>query len=68
MEFGNVFKEQRKNAGLSQRQVADVLHIHQSNISDWENNVHRPEYERLIELAKLYEVSLEELLGIEDIL
>ncbi|MBQ8405125.1 MAG: helix-turn-helix transcriptional regulator [Clostridia bacterium] len=40
--------------------------IHQSNISDWENNISRPDYEKLIELAKIYNVTLYQLLGIND--
>ena len=66
MEFGQNFKRIRKWAGLSQKQVAEALDIHQSNISDWENDVSRPEYEKLIALAKLYDVSLYDLLGIDE--
>ena len=40
--------------------------IHQSNISDWENDVSRPEYEKLIELSKLYGVSIYDLLGVPE--
>lgn len=65
MEFGERFKEARKQCGLSQKQVAEKLGMEQSNISDWENNVSRPEYENLIALARLYNETLETLLGIE---
>ncbi len=68
MEFGKYFKTARKMAGLTQKQVAEKLNIHQSNVSDWENDVSRPEYEKLIELAKIYEQTIEELLGVQDIL
>ena len=63
MEFGNYFKDARKQAGLTQK-----LCIHQSNVSDWENNISRPDYEKLIELAKIYEMTIEELLGIPELL
>ncbi len=66
MEYGKFFKEARKNSGLTQAQVAKELGIHQSNISDWENDVSRPEYEKLIDLAKLYEVSIYDLLGVDE--
>ena len=66
MEFGKVFKDCRKESGLSQKEVAEKLGIHQSNISDWENNISRPDYEKLIELAKIYNVTLYQLLGIND--
>ncbi len=55
----------RLQCNLTQKQVADTLGIEQSNISDWENNVSRPEYENLIALARLYDETLESLLGIE---
>ncbi len=67
MEFGENFKRLRKQSGLSQLQVAQKLKIHQSNVSDWENDISRPEYEKLIELAKLYDVSLYEILGLNDL-
>ncbi len=66
MEFGKFFKECRKESGLSQKEVAERLGIHQSNVSDWENNISRPDYEKLIELAKIYNVTLYQLLGIND--
>ncbi len=43
--------------------VAKKLGIQQSNVSDWENDISRPEYEKLVELAKIYEVSIYDLLG-----
>ncbi len=55
----------RLQCNLTQKQVADTLGIEQSNVSDWENNVSRPEYENLIALARLYDETLESLLGIE---
>lgn len=65
MEFGERFKKLRLQNGYTQRQVAETLGVHQSNVSDWENNISRPEYENLIALAQLYDETLESLLGIE---
>lgn len=65
MQFGENFRKLRKQSGFSQKQVADALGIRQSNISDWENDVSRPDYEKLIALSELYEVSLYELLGLD---
>ena len=65
MEFGENFKRIRKQCGFTQQQVANKLNIRQSNVSDWESDKSRPEYEKLIELAKIYDVSLYELLGLE---
>lgn len=66
MKFGENFKSLRKQCGLTQKEVAARLSIHQSNVSDWETNVARPEYENLIKLAILYNVTLEELLGLPE--
>ena len=65
MDFGQKFHDARKENGYTQKQIADMLGIEQSNISDWENNISRPEYENLIKLAKIYGETLESLLGIE---
>ncbi len=65
MQFGENFRKLRRQSGFSQKQVADALGIRQSNISDWENDVSRPDYEKLIALSELYEVSLYELLGLD---
>ena len=65
MEFGKHFKKCRIEVGLSQTEVAEKLGIHQSNISDWENDISRPEYENLIKLSEIYDVSLYQLLGLE---
>ena len=66
MNFGENFKKCRIEMHMSQKEVAARLGIHQSNVSDWENDISRPEYEKLIQLAAIYNVSLCELLGIED--
>lgn len=66
MLFGENFRKLRHEANLSQKEVAEKLGIHQSNVSDWENDVSRPEYEKLIQLAKLYSCSILELLGVEE--
>ena len=65
VNFGENFKNIRKQCGLSQQEVADKLQIKQSSVSDWENDVSRPDYEKLIALAELYDVTLYKLLGID---
>lgn len=65
MNFGELFKKYRKEEGYTQQELADILGIRQSNISDWENDVARPSYENLIALAKTYRITVDELLGID---
>ena len=64
-KFGARFKQYRKQNGYTQAQLAEVLGIKQSSISDWENDISRPEYENLIALSKLYDESIDTLLGNE---
>ena len=66
MRFGKYFKKYRLEVNLSQKEVADKLGISQSNISDWENDISRPEYEKLIQLSRLYCVSIYDLLGVDE--
>ena len=68
MRFGECFKKARKEANYTQKQVAEKLGVFQSNVSDWENDVSRPEYENLIALARLYQTTIEDLLDIKDLL
>lgn len=65
MEFGKNFRSFRKENGYTQNEIAAKLGIAQSNVSDWENDVSRPEYENLIKLASFYGVTVGELLGVE---
>ena len=68
MRFGERFKKLRLENNLTQTQVANALGIDQTNISLWENDKTRPEYENLIKLSKLYDVTLDELLGVDFLL
>ena len=63
MKFAEIIKGLRTENGFTQKHLASLLGIHQSNISDWENEISRPEYELLIKLADIFDVSLDELLG-----
>lgn len=59
-------KELRKSESMSQVALAKLIGVAQSNVSDWENDVSRPEYENLIKIAKIFDVSTDYLLGLSD--
>ena len=63
MEFCEVFAELRKNAGYSQNQVADELHVTRQAVSRWERGETVPEVETLRALSRLFGVSINTLLG-----
>lgn len=59
-------KRLRTEKGLSQEEVAGQLFLSRQTISKWENNLAEPGVENLKALARLYGVTLDQLLG-EDV-
>lgn len=64
IELGNRLAELRKQHGLSQEELADKLGVSRQAVSKWERGEASPDTDNLIELAKIYNVSLDELLGL----
>lgn len=62
IEIANRMAALRRQNGLSQEQLADRLGISRQAISKWERAESSPDTDNLIALAKLYHVSLDELL------
>ncbi len=56
-------KNLRKELGISQKKIADILHISQQTYSDYENCKTEPTGETLISIANYFEVTVDELLG-----
>lgn len=56
------FRLARERLKLTQQEVAERLNIDQSTVSLWETGVTIPRGTRLIELAKFYGVTVDELL------
>lgn len=52
----------RKANGITQEQLAEELHITRQAISNWENNKTQPDIASLAQLAKIFEVEIEELI------
>lgn len=59
-------KQLRELIGLNQTQVANELGVVQSTVAMWENGKNKPRTERLIQLARLYGCTVDELLAEED--
>ena len=53
----------RKEAGLSQEELADKLAVSRQAVSKWERGEALPDTDNLIRLAKLYNVSIDEIVG-----
>lgn len=61
--FADYLYEKRRQAGLSQRQVAALLGMSDKAVSKWETGRAKPTTNALRKLAALYEVSVEELIN-----
>ena len=63
-EFGELIKSRRKELGLTQSEFAEKLGISSyKTISKWENGVYMPDISYLIDISKILNISLYELLG-----
>ena len=58
--------ELRRAAGLSQEELAERLNVSRQAVSKWENGAAQPELSKLVELSRLYSVSVDELLSLEE--
>ena len=69
MNNTNVFperlKEMRQKSGLTQQEVADLININRGSYSNWENGKREPNFDNLIKLAELLNVSVDKLLGVK---
>ena len=61
MSLGTKIVMMRKQRGLSQGQLAELLNIHQSMVTRWEKDKVLPKRETLSKLAQNFEVKPEEL-------
>ena len=62
MEFQMRLYQLRKERGLSQENLADVLGVTRQAVQKWESGASRPDMENLIALAKYFDVTLDWLL------
>ena len=69
MKTSNVFpqrlKELRLKKGLTQTELGEKVGVKQSTFTNWENGKREPNFETIIKLADLLEVSLDWLFGRE---
>ncbi len=61
LKIANRLFEYRKNAGLSQDQLADKIGVSRQAVSKWERGEASPDTENLIALSEVYGVTLDEL-------
>ena len=64
--LGKNLKELRLEQGYTQKQVADMLNINSVTYLHYEKEQREPPLSLLADMAKLYEVSVDYLLGLKD--
>lgn len=62
MTLGEKISKQRKELNYTQEQIAEILGVSRQSISKWESDIAYPETEKLIELGKLFDCSMDYLL------
>lgn len=64
--FTERLKALRKEAGLTQKELAEQIETSQQNIGFWEKGDRNPKHEALVKLANFFKVSTEYLTGETD--
>ncbi len=62
MDLGEKLYELRRAKNLTQDDVAEKLNITRQTVSKWETNLSTPDFDKIVPLCELYEVSPNELL------
>ena len=62
MTFGDKLSRLRKEYNYTQEQLADILGVSRQSISKWESDISYPETDKLIELGRLFDCSMDYLL------
>ena len=68
MKFNERLLDLRKKNGWSQEELGYKLDVSRQTISKWESGQTTPELEKLRNLAKIFEISVDELISEEDVI
>ena len=63
MTFAEKLKMIRKQAGMSQEKLAEKLGVSRQAVTKWETDTGIPDIDNIIALSKLFDISIDELLG-----
>ncbi len=60
--FGEILAELRQDRNLTQKDLAKYLHVSPGTVSNYENNIHLPDLEKILILANYFGVTTDYLL------
>lgn len=61
--MGDIIATRRKDKGMTQKELADLLNITDKAVSKWERDLACPDTQTIPKLAEILDISIEELLG-----
>ena len=64
--FSEKLYELRKEKGFSQEELAEKLNVARQTISKWETGMTVPDTNNLIELSKIFGISIDDFVGKKD--
>ena len=67
MTLGSKIKKLRNSKGLTQKDLADQVHVTFQTVSKWENDENEPDISTLRELARLFDCSMDYLLSEDEV-
>ena len=67
MTLGDKIKEERIKKNLSQQQLGRELNVTQQAIGKWEKNLSEPDTTALIKLSEIFNITVDNILGIKTI-
>ncbi len=59
--IGQIIKQQRQLLGLTQEDLSNKLFVSRQTISNWESEKVKPDYEYIIKLSKIFNISVEQI-------
>lgn len=63
VEVGPKIKELREAKKISQKELAEFLHVTPQAVSKWENSKSYPDLDTLLQLSRYFHISTDKLLG-----
>ena len=65
VRIGAILKEARNKAGLSQKDLADMMEVSRNTVINWEADKNKPDYDTLPELCAMLGISITDLFGVQ---
>lgn len=62
MDFAENLKDYRKNKGITQRDLADIIGTNNTTLSNWEKGISKPDIDTIIKISNYFGISIDDLI------